>query len=124
MSLGRIERKEHSMKLIHAIVQPHRLDPVRDALQEIGITGMTAIQAQGFGRQKGHKEVYRGSEYIVHFQPKVVIDIVVEDSQVDAATEVIVNTAKSGNIGDGKIFVMSVESATRIRTGETGDSAL
>lgn len=112
------------MKLIRAIIQPHRLDMVRDALQELGIAGMTAFQAQGFGRQKGHKEIYRGAEYQVQFQPKIALDIVVDDATVDKACETIVNTARTGNIGDGKIFVMDVGRAIRIRTGETGDTAL
>ena len=112
------------MKLIRAILQPHRLDLVRDALKEIGVSGMTAYQAQGFGRQKGHKEIYRGAEYEIQFLPKMAIDIVVEDSNADKACEVITNTARTGNIGDGKIFVLNVEKAIRIRTGESGDSAL
>lgn len=112
------------MKMIKAIIQPHRLDMVRDALQEMGVTGMTAYQAQGFGRQKGHKEIYRGSEYTVHFQPKISLEIVLDDGHVDEACEVITKTAQSGNIGDGKIFVMDVGKAIRIRTGESGEAAL
>lgn len=112
------------MKMIRAIIQPHRLDMVRDALQELGVSGMTAFQAQGFGRQKGHKEIYRGAEYEVHFMPKIAIDVVVDDDLVDSACETITKTAQTGNIGDGKIFVMDVEKAIRIRTGETGEAAI
>jgi nitrogen regulatory protein PII len=112
------------MKMIRAIIQPHRLDMVRDALQELGIAGMTAFQAQGFGRQKGHKEVYRGAEYTVYFQPKNLLEIVVEDAQVEDVCSMIEKTAKTGNIGDGKIFVLDVEKAIRIRTGEVNESAL
>jgi nitrogen regulatory protein PII len=112
------------MKMIQAIIQPHRLDPVRDALQSIGVSGMTAYQAQGFGRQKGHKEIYRGAEYNVSFLPKMAIEVVVEDGDVDEACATIVKTAQTGSIGDGKIFVLDVGKAIRIRTGESGESAL
>jgi nitrogen regulatory protein PII len=112
------------MKMIRAIIQPHRLDMVRDALQELGISGMTAFQAQGFGRQKGHKEVYRGAEYTVYFQPKNLLEIVVEDAQVEDVCKTIEKTARTGNIGDGKIFVLDVVKAIRIRTGEVNESAL
>jgi nitrogen regulatory protein P-II 1 len=112
------------MKLIRAIIQPHRLDLVRDALQEKGIAGLTAYQAKGFGRQKGHKEIYRGAEYEVHFQPKIALDIVVNDEEVQTAVDALVKTARTGNIGDGKIFIMDVKRAIRIRTGEEDESAL
>ncbi len=112
------------MKMIRAIIQPHRLEEVREALQAMDINGMTAYQAQGFGRQKGHTEIYRGSEYSVSFRPKITIEVVVDDEHLDATCEAIVNSARTGNIGDGKVFVMNVGRAIRIRTGETGDSAL
>jgi nitrogen regulatory protein PII len=112
------------MKMIRAIIQPHRLDMVRDALKGQGISGMTAYQAQGFGRQKGHKEIYRGAEYELHFLPKIAVDIVVPDAEADAVCDTIIKTARTGNIGDGKIFVLDVGKAVRIRTGESGDSAL
>ena len=112
------------MKLVRAIIQPHRLESVRDALKDQGIAGMTAYQSQGFGRQKGQKEIYRGAEYEISFLPKITLEIAVEDDQVDATCETIVKTARSGNIGDGKIFVSSIERVIRIRTGETGESAL
>jgi len=112
------------MKLIRAIIQPHRLDMVRDALQQKGIAGMTAQQAQGFGRQKGHKEIYRGAEYDIHFLPKVCLDVVVEDGMADTVCDVIVSASRTGNIGDGKIFVMDVSKAIRIRTGEKDNNAL
>lgn len=112
------------MKMIRAIIQPHRLDMVRDALKAKGIAGMTAYQAQGFGRQKGHKEIYRGAEYEIHFLPKITLDLVVKDEDVPWITETIINTARTGSIGDGKIFVWDVQKAVRIRTGETDDGAL
>jgi nitrogen regulatory protein P-II 1 len=112
------------MKKIEAIVKPFKLDDVREALTEIGIAGMTATEVQGFGRQKGHTELYRGAEYVVDFLPKVKLDLIVRDDQVDQCIEVIVNSARTGKIGDGKIFVTSVERVVRIRTGEEGDSAL
>lgn len=112
------------MKKIEAIVKPFKLDDVREALTDIGITGMTATEVQGFGRQKGHTELYRGAEYVVDFLPKVKLDLIVRDDQVDRCIEVIVNSARTGKIGDGKIFVTSVERVVRIRTGEEGDSAL
>lgn len=112
------------MKLIRAIIQPHRLDAVREALQNQGATGMTVYQAQGFGRQKGHKEIYRGAEYELSFLPKVALELVATDEDADNLAETIVKTAQSGRIGDGKIFVMDVEKAIRIRTGEQGESAL
>jgi len=112
------------MKLIQAIVKPFKLDDVREALTEIGVTGMTAIEVKGFGRQKGHTELYRGAEYVVDFLPKIKLEIVITDDQVDAVIEAITNAAQTGKIGDGKIFVMPVEQAIRIRTGELGNDAV
>lgn len=112
------------MKLISAIIKPFKLDDVREALSEIGVQGITVTEVKGFGRQKGHTELYRGAEYVVDFLPKVKIDAAVEDGIVDQVVEAISKTAQTGKIGDGKIFVMSVEEVVRIRTGETGDSAL
>jgi nitrogen regulatory protein PII len=112
------------MKKIEAIIKPFKLDDVREALSEIGITGMTAIEVKGFGRQKGHTELYRGAEYVIDFLPKVKIDIVVKDDQVDTCLEAITNAARTGKIGDGKIFVSTVERVIRIRTGEEGDDAI
>ena len=112
------------MKLITAIIKPFKLDDVRDALGEAGISGMTVTEVKGFGRQKGHTELYRGAEYVVDFLPKLKMELVVPDDQADRVVETIVETAASGRIGDGKIFVSSVERAVRIRTGEEGDDAL
>ncbi len=112
------------MKKIEAIIKPFKLDDVKDALNEIGVTGMTVSEVRGFGRQKGHTEIYRGAEYQVDFVPKVRIDIVVKASLVDRVVSVISETAGSGQIGDGKIFVLPVEGVLRIRTGETGMDAL
>ncbi len=112
------------MKLVIAIIQPHRLEQVRDALTEIGVHGMTVSDVRGYGRQKGHTEVYRGSEYEVSYLPKNRIDVAVDDSVVDATVEAIANAARSGKIGDGKIFVLDLGSAMRIRTGETDAEAL
>jgi nitrogen regulatory protein P-II 2 len=112
------------MKLISAIIKPFKLDDVREALSEIGVQGITVTEVKGFGRQKGHTELYRGAEYVVDFLPKVKIDAAVEDGIVDQVVEAISKTAQTGKIGDGKIFVMSIEEVIRIRTGETGDSAL
>ncbi len=112
------------MKKIEAIIKPFKLDEVKEALQEVGLQGMTVLEAKGFGRQKGHTELYRGAEYVVDFLPKLKIELVVADDQVEAALEAIQTAAKTGKIGDGKIFVSSVEQAIRIRTGETGDTAL
>ncbi len=112
------------MKLIRAIIQPHRLDAVRDALQQKGVPGMTVYQAQGFGRQKGHKEIYRGAEYEIHFLPKMTLEAVVKDEDVAGVCDTIIKTARTGSIGDGKVFVMDVGKAIRIRTGETDDNAL
>ena len=112
------------MKKIEAIIKPFKLDDVKEALTEIGVIGMTVTEVRGFGRQKGHTELYRGSEYTVDFLPKVKIEVVVPDHLVDKVSATIVGAAKTGNIGDGKIFVNPVESAVRIRTGERDESAL
>ena len=112
------------MKKIEAVIKPFKLEDVKSALATMGIQGMTVTEVKGFGRQKGHTEIYRGSEYTVDFLPKVKIEIVVADAQADAAVGAIVKAAKTGKIGDGKIFVQSVESAVRIRTGESGDQAV
>ena len=112
------------MKLITAIIKPFKLDDVREALSEIGLAGMTATEVKGFGRQKGHTELYRGAEYVVDFLPKVKLDIAVSDDQVDRAIETIIQAANTGKIGDGKIFVTPVEQVVRIRTGEIGNEAL
>lgn len=112
------------MKLITAIIKPFKLDEVREELSEIGITGLTVIEAKGFGRQKGHTELYRGAEYAVDFLPKVKIEMVVKDDLVESAIETIVRAARTGKIGDGKIFVTNVEQAVRIRTGELNEQAI
>jgi len=112
------------MKKIEAIIKPFKLDDVRQALSEIGITGMTAIEVKGFGRQKGHTELYRGAEYVIDFLPKVKIDIVIKDDQLDSCIEAITNAARTGKIGDGKIFVSDVGRVVRIRTGEEGNDAI
>ena len=112
------------MKKIEAIIKPFKLDEVKEALNELGLKGMTVLEAKGFGRQKGHTELYRGAEYVVDFLPKVKIEIVVEDSLVEKAIEAIQQAAHTGRIGDGKIFVTNVEEAIRIRTGEKGSDAI
>lgn len=112
------------MKLIEAIIKPFKLDDVKDALNEIGIEGITVSEVKGFGRQKGHTELYRGAEYVVDFIPKIKIEVAVSDDLVSKVTETIQNTAKTGRIGDGKIFIISLEEAIRIRTGENGDDAV
>ncbi len=112
------------MKKIEAIIKPFKLDDVREALTDIGITGMTVTEVKGFGRQKGHTEVYRGAEYAVDFLPKIKMELVLRDDQVEQAVDVIIETARSGKIGDGKIFIFPVEEAIRIRTGERSDSAV
>jgi nitrogen regulatory protein P-II 1 len=112
------------MKKIEAIIKPFKLDEVKEALQEIGLQGITVTEAKGFGRQKGHTELYRGAEYVVDFLPKVKLEIVLGDGMVEKAIEAIIASAKTGRIGDGKIFVSNVEEAVRIRTGETGNDAI
>lgn len=112
------------MKKIEAIIKPFKIDEVKEALAESGVIGMSVTEVKGFGRQKGHTEIYRGSEYVVDFLPKVKLDIVVEDEQVDAAVKAITESAKTGKIGDGKIFITTIERAVRIRTGEEGNEAL
>jgi len=112
------------MKKIEAIIKPFKLDEVKEALQEVGLQGITVLEAKGFGRQKGHTELYRGAEYVVDFLPKVKIEVVLADDAVDAAVEAIRKAAQTGRIGDGKIFISSVEEVIRIRTGETGPDAI
>jgi len=112
------------MKLVMAIIKPFKLDDVREALSEIGVQGITVTEVKGFGRQKGHTELYRGAEYVVDFLPKVKVEAVVDDGLVDQVIEAISKSANTGKIGDGKIFISSVEQAIRIRTGETGSDAL
>lgn len=112
------------MKKIEAIIKPFKLDEVKEALQEIGVQGLSVIEAKGFGRQKGHTELYRGAEYVVDFLPKMKIEVVLDDDQVESAIAAIVAAARTGKIGDGKIFVTAVEQAIRIRTGEEGPEAL
>jgi nitrogen regulatory protein P-II 2 len=120
---GRIPR-ERSMKMIIAIIKPFKLEDVRDALTSTGIQGMTVAEVKGYGRQKGHKEIYRGAEYAVNFLPKIRVEVAVDDNQVDKVVEVIAHAAKTGQIGDGKIFITGLEGAVRIRTGETDSDAL
>jgi nitrogen regulatory protein PII len=112
------------MKKIEAIIKPFKLEEVKDALAEVGIEGMTVVEVKGFGRQKGHTEIYRGSEYTVDFLPKIKLELVITDQSVDAAVEAIVKAAKTGKIGDGKVFVSPIEEAVRIRTEERGDKAV
>jgi|SRR5210317_674219 len=112
------------MKLVSAVIKPFKLDDVREALSDIGIQGVTVTEVKGFGRQKGHTELYRGAEYVVDFLPKVKIEVAIDDQMVDQVIEAITKTANTGKIGDGKIFVMPVEQVIRIRTGETGSDAL
>lgn len=112
------------MKMIAAVIKPFKLDDVREALSEIGVQGMTVTETKGFGRQKGHTELYRGAEYVVDFLPKIKIEAAVSDDKVDAVIEAITKSANTGKIGDGKIFVSSLEQVVRIRTGETGGEAL
>ena len=116
--------EESRMKLLTAIIKPFKLDDVRDELSKIGIKGLTATEVKGFGRQKGHTELYRGAEYIVDFLPKTKVEIAIEDSMVESAIEAIIRVANTGKIGDGKIFVFNLEQVVRIRTGETGPDAL
>ena len=112
------------MKLVTAIIKPFKLDDVRDALGDVGIKGMTITEVKGFGRQKGHTELYRGAEYSIDFLPKIKIEVVVTDDKVESVIDTVTDAAKTGKIGDGKIFVTEVESVVRIRTGETGEDAL
>lgn len=112
------------MKLIKCIIQPHKLEQVKDALNNIGITGMTVSEVKGYGRQRGHKEIYRGLEYNIFFLPKIQIEVVIEDSLLDDAVKIILENARTGHIGDGKVFIMDVQNAIRIRTGEEGQDAL
>lgn len=112
------------MKKIEAIIKPFKLDEVKEALQDVGVQGLSVIEVKGFGRQKGHTELYRGAEYVVDFLPKVKIEVVLDDDQADAAVEAIISAAKTEKIGDGKIFVSDVQQAIRIRTGESGSDAL
>ena len=112
------------MKMINAIIKPFKLDDVREALSEIGVQGITVTEVKGFGRQKGHTELYRGAEYVVDFLPKLKVEVVVKDSALEQTIETISKAANTGKIGDGKIFVFTIEEAIRIRTGETGDDAI
>jgi len=112
------------MKLVTAVIKPFKLDDVRESLQEVGVQGMTVTEVKGFGRQKGHTELYRGAEYVVDFLPKVKIEVVVDDDMLERSLEVICNSASTGNVGDGKIFVSSLDEVVRIRTGETGSGAI
>ncbi len=112
------------MKKIEAVIKPFKLDEVREALSDIGVTGLTVTEVKGFGRQKGHTELYRGAEYVVDFLPKVKLEIVIADSLLDRALEAIISAARTGKIGDGKIFVSNMEQVVRIRTGESGEAAI
>jgi nitrogen regulatory protein P-II 1 len=122
--LLRDSAREGRVKKIEAVIKPFKLDEVKDALHEVGLQGITVVEAKGFGRQKGHTELYRGAEYVVDFLPKVKIELVCADNLVERAVEAIVNAARTGRIGDGKIFVTHVEEAIRIRTGERGEEAV
>lgn len=112
------------MKLVTAIIKPFKLDDVREAISEIGVSGITVVEVKGFGRQKGHTELYRGAEYVVDFLPKIKVEVAISSDQVDQVIEAIADAAKTGKIGDGKIFVSNLEQVVRIRTGESGDEAL
>jgi len=112
------------MKKIEAIIRPHKLDEVHSALQEAGFNGLTVSEVRGYGRQKGHKEIYRGSEYNIEFVPKLKLELVCDDDKLDAAISIMINNAKTGQVGDGKIFILNVEDAIRIRTEESGTTAL
>jgi nitrogen regulatory protein P-II 1 len=122
--MSKLQEEHCNMKKIEAIIKPFKLDEVREALSEIGVTGLTVSEVKGFGRQKGHTELYRGAEYVVDFLPKLKVDIVVADAILDAALDAIIKAARTGKIGDGKIFVSSIEQVVRIRTGETGETAV
>jgi len=119
-----VKTDEDGMKKIEAIIKPFKLDEVREALSEVGVTGLTVTEVKGFGRQKGHTELYRGAEYVVDFLPKLKLEVVVREEQVEPAIEAIIKAARTGKIGDGKIFVTPVEQIVRIRTGETGEAAI
>jgi len=121
---GGADQERDIMKLVSAIIKPFKLDDVREALSEIGIAGITVTEVKGFGRQKGHTELYRGAEYVVDFLPKIKIEVAIDDAQLDSVIEAITNAAGTGKIGDGKIFVYPLEQAIRIRTGESGPEAL
>jgi len=121
---GRIKPRQKKKKKIEAIIKPFKLDEVKDALHEVGIKGITVTEAKGFGRQKGHTELYRGAEYVVDFLPKVKVEVVLEDSMVERAVEAIQQAAHTGRIGDGKIFITSIDEVIRIRTGERGPDAI
>ncbi len=112
------------MKKIEAVIKPFKLDEVKEALQEVGVQGITVLEAKGFGRQKGHTELYRGAEYVIDFLPKVKLEVVVNEDQLDKSIEAISNAAQTGRIGDGKIFISTIDEAIRIRTGERGDDAV
>ena len=118
------QRSGCEMRKIEAIIKPFKLDEVREALSEIGVTGLTVTEVKGFGRQKGHTELYRGAEYVVDFLPKVKVEVIIADSGVERAIDAIVKAARTGKIGDGKIFVTEVEQVVRIRTGESGEAAV
>ena len=119
-----IAQRRNSMKMVTAIIKPFKLDEVREALGELGVTGVTVTEVKGFGRQKGHTELYRGAEYVVDFLPKVKVEVALADEQVDPAVEAITAAAQTGKIGDGKIFITNTEQVIRIRTGETGAEAI
>jgi|TARA_Y100001001_G_scaffold147426_1_gene155579 nitrogen regulatory protein P-II 2 len=119
-----VKAEENEMKLVTAVIKPFKLDDVREALSEIGVQGITVTEVKGFGRQKGHTELYRGAEYVVDFLPKVKIEVAIAESSLDQVIEAISKAANTGKIGDGKIFVTSLEQAIRIRTGETGEDAI
>jgi nitrogen regulatory protein P-II 1 len=121
---GATQYQERRMKKIEAIIKPFKLDEVREALSEVGITGLTVTEVKGFGRQKGHTELYRGAEYVVDFLPKIKVEVVVADGIVEQALEAIIKSARTGKIGDGKIFVTTVEQVVRIRTGEINEAAI
>ncbi len=122
--MGRGDSAGNPVKKVEAVIKPFKLDEVKEALHEVGVSGITVTEAKGFGRQKGHTELYRGAEYVVDFLPKVRLEVVVDDDQVDRVVEAIANAARTGRIGDGKIFVSSIESAVRIRTGERDSDAI
>lgn len=123
-AVARTNWSETDMKKIEAIIKPFKLDEVKEALHDVGLQGITVLEAKGFGRQKGHTELYRGAEYVVDFLPKVKIEVVVDDDQLERAVEAIQQSAQTGRIGDGKIFISSIDDAIRVRTGERGSDAL